>query len=213
MIATRGLTYLYDSYKGVLSNEIIFPDLTIARGESFLLLGNSGCGKTTLLHLLGGLLRPRNGKIEIEGVDIASLSEVELDRIRGRQIGFVFQRNHLISALTVKNNLLMPPFLAGEQQYEDRVDQVLDELGLLNKKNALIFELSQGQAQRVAIARAIINKPSLILADEPTSALDDTNCDQVIDLLNKLAVENNAALIVATHDHRLKSRLKNQIIL
>ncbi len=213
MIATRGLTYLYDSNKGVLSNEIIFPDLTIARGESFLLLGNSGSGKTTLLHLLGGLLRPRNGKIEIEGVDIASLSEVELDRIRGRQIGFVFQRNHLISALTVKNNLLMPPFLAGEQQYEDRVDQVLDELGLLNKKNALIFELSQGQAQRVAIARAIINKPSLILADEPTSALDDTNCDQVIDLLNKLAVENNAALIVATHDHRLKSRLKNQIIL
>lgn len=213
MIATRGLTYLYDSNKGVVSNEIIFPDLTIARGESFLLLGNSGSGKTTLLHLLGGLLRPRNGKIEIEGVDITSLSEVELDRIRGRQIGFVFQRNHLISALTVKNNLLMPPFLAGEQQYEDRVDQVLDELGLLDKKNALIFELSQGQAQRVAIARAIINKPSLILADEPTSALDDTNCDQVIDLLNKLAVENNAALIVATHDHRLKSRLKNQIIL
>jgi putative ABC transport system ATP-binding protein len=163
--------------------------------------------------LLGGLLRPLTGKIEIENVDIASLSETELDRMRGRQIGFVFQRNHLISALTVKNNLLMAPFLAGEKQHEERVDLVLDELGLREKKNAMIFELSQGQAQRVAIARAIINKPSLILADEPTSALDDKNCDQVIELLNKVAMENNAALIVATHDHRLKSRLKNQIIL
>jgi putative ABC transport system ATP-binding protein len=196
-----------------LSHEIVFPDLAVERGESFLLLGNSGSGKTTLLHLLGGLLRPLTGKIEIENVDIASLSETELDRMRGRQIGFVFQRNHLISALTVKNNLLMAPFLAGEKQHEERVDLVLDELGLREKKNAMIFELSQGQAQRVAIARAIINKPSLILADEPTSALDDKNCDQVIELLNKVAMENNAALIVATHDHRLKSRLTKQIIL
>jgi putative ABC transport system ATP-binding protein len=213
MIATQGLTHRYHSKKGVLSNEIVFPDLTIARGDSFLLLGKSGSGKTTLLHLLGGLLRPLTGKIEIEKIDIASLSETELDRMRGRQIGFVFQRNHLISALTVKNNLLMAPFLAGEKQHEERVDLVLDELGLREKKNAMIFELSQGQAQRVATARAIINKPSLILADEPTSALDDKNCDQVIELLNKVAIENNAALIVATHDHRLKSRLKNQIIL
>ncbi len=213
MIATQGLTYRYHSKKGVSSHEIVFPDLAVERGESFLLLGNSGSGKTTLLHLLGGLLRPLTGKIEIEKIDIASLSETELDRMRGRQIGFVFQRNHLISALTVKNNLLMAPFLAGEKQHEERVDLVLDELGLREKKNALIFELSQGQAQRVAIARAIINKPSLILADEPTSALDDKNCDQVIELLNKLAIENNAALIVATHDHRLKSRLTKQIIL
>jgi putative ABC transport system ATP-binding protein len=213
MITTQGLTHRYHSKKGVLSNEIFFPDLTIARGDSFLLLGKSGSGKTTLLHLLGGLLRPLAGKIEIEKVDISSLSETELDRMRGRQIGFVFQRNHLISALTVKNNLLIAPFLAGEKQHEERVDLVLDELGLREKKNAMIFELSQGQAQRVAIARAIINKPSLILADEPTSALDDKNCDQVIELLNKVAMENNAALIVATHDQRLKSRLKSQIIL
>jgi putative ABC transport system ATP-binding protein len=213
MITTQGLTHRYHSKKGVLSNEIVFPDLAVERGESFLLLGNSGSGKTTLLHLLGGLLRPLTGKIEIEKVDISSLSETELDRMRGRQIGFVFQRNHLISALTVKNNLLIAPFLAGEKQHEERVDLVLDELGLREKKNAMIFELSQGQAQRVAIARAIINKPSLILADEPTSALDDKNCDQVIELLNKVAMENNAALIVATHDQRLKSRLKNQIIL
>ncbi|NOS57177.1 MAG: ATP-binding cassette domain-containing protein [Cyclobacteriaceae bacterium] len=213
MIATQGLTHRYHSKNGVLSHEIVFPDLAVERGESFLLLGNSGSGKTTLLHLLGGLLRPLTGKIEIEKIDIASLSETELDRMRGRQIGFVFQRNHLISALTVKNNLLLAPFLAGEKQHEERVDLVLDELGLREKKNAMIFELSQGQAQRVAIARAIINKPSLILADEPTSALDDKNCDQVIELLNKVAMENNAALIVATHDHRLKSRLTKQIIL
>lgn len=107
----------------------------------------------------------------------------------------------------------MAPFLAGERQEEDRVDAVLSQLDLLEKKNSKIHELSQGQAQRVAIARAIINKPSIILADEPTSALDDANCSKVIELLNKAAIENNAALIVATHDQRLKSQMTNRIIL
>jgi putative ABC transport system ATP-binding protein len=213
MISTKGVTYRYSSNKGVISKEIFFPDFEVERGEHFLLLGESGSGKTTLLHLLGGLLRPLRGDIVIEGVNITDLSEVKLDRMRGRKIGFVFQKNHLISALSVRDNLLMAPFLAGEKQQERRVDSVLEELGLLEKKNAMIFELSQGQAQRVAIARAIINRPSLILADEPTSALDDTNCKMVIALLNKIANENNAALVVATHDHRLKSELKNQTIL
>jgi ABC-type lipoprotein export system ATPase subunit len=213
MIAAQGLYYSYDLRHANRSKQISFPDFSVARSGHFLLLGESGSGKTTLLHLLGGLLRPQQGKIEVDGVDIAQLSEVALDRFRGKRIGFIFQKNHLMAALTVKNNLLMAPFLAGEKQDESRLDAVLSELGLMEKKNSKIHELSQGQAQRVAIARAIINKPSIILADEPTSALDDTNCGKVIELLNKVAIENNAALIIATHDQRLKSQMTNQIVL
>ncbi|MFM9840132.1 MAG: ABC transporter ATP-binding protein [Cyclobacteriaceae bacterium] len=213
MIVVKGLSYSYNSNQAASSIQISFPDFIVNKGEHFLLLGESGCGKTTLLHLLGGLLRPLQGKIEIDGNDVTQLSESKLDRFRGKHIGFIFQRNHLITALTVKNNLLMPSFLTGERQDEDRIDIVLAQLGLSEKKNAKIHELSQGQAQRVAIARAIVNKPSIILADEPTSALDDRNCSSVIELLSKVAVENNAALIIATHDQRLKSELSNQIVL
>jgi ABC-type lipoprotein export system ATPase subunit len=213
MIVAKGLSYSYNSNHAASSRQISFPDFIVNKGEHFLLLGESGCGKTTLLHLLGGLLRPLQGKIEIDGNDVTQLSESKLDRFRGKRIGFIFQRNHLITALTVKNNLLMPSFLAGERQDEDRIDIVLAQLGLSEKKNAKIHELSQGQAQRVAIARAIVNKPSIILADEPTSALDDKNCSSVIELLNKVAIENNAVLIIATHDQRLKSTLNNQIVL
>jgi ABC-type lipoprotein export system ATPase subunit len=213
MIVVKGLSYSYNSNQAASSIQISFPDFIVNKGEHFLLLGESGCGKTTLLHLLGGLLRPLQGKIEIDGNDVTQLSESKLDRFRGKHVGFIFQRNHLITALTVKNNLLMPSFLTGERQDEDRIDIVLAQLGLSEKKNAKIHELSQGQAQRVAIARAIVNIPSIILADEPTSALDDRNCSSVIELLSKVAGENNAALIIATHDQRLKSELSNQIVL
>lgn len=206
MISVKGLNY---SYAG--GNSIAFRDFTIDKGAHWLLLGESGSGKTTLLHLLGGLLKSQQGKIEVEGTDITTLSESGLDHFRGKNYGFIFQRNHLISALSVKKNLLMAPFLAGLKQDEERVEKVLNQLGLEHKQNSKIKELSYGQAQRVAIARAVLNKPALILADEPTSALDDSNCDKVIDLLLEVAAQNNATLVVATHDQRLKSKIKNQI--
>ena len=212
MISVEGLSYQYPS-QNEATKKISFPDFKVARGEQFILLGQSGSGKTTLLHLLGGLIRAQQGNIKVEEIDITQLSEIMLDQFRGKQVGFIFQKNHLIASLSVRNNLLMAPFLAGKKQDRDRVDQVLDELGLLEKRDSQIHELSQGQAQRVAIARAIINKPALILADEPTSALDDTNCEKVIQLLTKVASENNAALIVATHDQRLKDKIAKQIIL
>jgi putative ABC transport system ATP-binding protein len=134
-----------------------------------------------------------------------------LDRFRGQHYGFIFQRNHLISALTVEKNLLLAPFLAGLKQDHSRVEEVLTQLGIADKKQAAIRELSLGQAQRVAIARAILNKPSVILADEPTSALDDKNCDRVSDLLLSVADQNRATLIIATHDQRLKDKVKNLI--
>ncbi|MBL7858714.1 MAG: ATP-binding cassette domain-containing protein [Cyclobacteriaceae bacterium] len=206
MIQVSGLAYGYEA-----SKKITFPDFGVAKGEQCLLLGESGSGKTTLLHLLGGLLRSQQGNITIQQTDITTLSESEMDHFRGKHAGFIFQRNHLIGALTVRKNLLMAPFLAGLQQDESRVEEVLRHLGLLEKRDVRIQELSQGQAQRVAIARAVLNKPAIIFADEPTSALDDTNCERVITLLKEAARENQSTLLVATHDQRLKSKIEQQI--
>lgn len=208
MIKVTGLSYSYTT-----GHTIAFRDFTVDSGAHWLLLGESGSGKTTLLHLLGGLLKSQQGKIEVNATDITQLKESKLDHFRGKHYGFIFQKNHLISALTVRKNLLMAPFLAGLHQSEDRVQQVLNELGLEGKANARISELSYGQAQRVAIARAVLNQPDLILADEPTSALDDKSCERVMELLLRVAAQNNATLLVATHDQRLKSKFKNQIAL
>lgn len=206
MIKTESLSYSYGTEK-----KIQFSALTIQTGEQFLLLGESGSGKTTLLHLLGGLLKSQHGSIEVNGTDITKLSEPGLDRFRGQHYGFIFQRNHLITALSVEKNLLMAPFLAGIKQDLGRVEEVLSQLGIAEKRRSRIQDLSFGQAQRVAIARAVLNRPSVILADEPTSALDDKNCDRVSDLLLSVADKNKATLIIATHDQRLKNKVKNLI--
>ncbi|WP_254163847.1 ABC transporter ATP-binding protein [Chryseosolibacter histidini] len=207
-IEVRNLLYSYTTDK-----VLRFPDLHVNKGGQCLLLGESGSGKTTLLHLIGGLLKPGQGMIRIGDTDITKLSEHKLDHFRGQHIGFVFQKNHLITALTVKKNLLMAPFLAGVSHDEARVQTVLQELGLAEKANADVRQLSHGQAQRVAIARAVLNKPDVILADEPTSALDDKNCDRVIELLLSVAKQNQSTLLIATHDQRLKSKIAQQIIL
>lgn len=206
MIKTTSLSYSYNPEK-----KIQFSDLIIQTGQQFLLLGESGSGKTTLLHLLGGLLKSQQGTIEVNNTDITKLTESGLDRFRGQHYGFIFQRNHLINALSVERNLLMAPFLAGLTQDLSRVEEVLSQLGISEKRKSRIQDLSLGQAQRVAIARAVLNKPSVILADEPTSALDDKNCDRVSDLLLAVAGQNKATLIIATHDQRLKNKVKNLI--
>jgi ABC-type lipoprotein export system ATPase subunit len=208
MIDVKGLSFSYST-----DTIITFPDFHVSKGNHFLLLGESGSGKTTLLHLLGGLLRRYSGSIKVDGTELASLNETESDRFRGKHIGFIFQRNHLIQALTVEKNLLIAPYLAGLSLDHNRVDEVLQSLGLLDKRKSKITEISQGQAQRVAIARAVLNKPSILLADEPTSALDDKNCDRVIHLLMEAAEENHSTLVVATHDQRLKEKIKNRIAL
>lgn len=208
MISIKDLKYGYTPEK-----KISFRDFSIGTGESWLLLGESGSGKTTLLHLLGGLLKSQEGIIQVNENDITKLSESQLDHFRGKHVGFVFQKNHLINALTVEKNLLMAPFLAGMNQDIKRVDEVLAQLGLLEKRKSRIHELSQGQAQRVAIARAVSNKPTVILADEPTSALDDRTCNDVIEMLLNVSFQNNATLVIATHDQRLKSRVPKQFIL
>lgn len=208
MIQTKNLSFSYTR-----NSVIHFPTITIDKGEHCLLLGNSGSGKTTLLHMLGGLLRNFSGEVTIMGQDIASLSESSLDRFRGNNVGFIFQRNHLVSALSVEENLLLAPYLAGIKVEETRITNVLQQLDISDKRKSSVTQISQGQAQRVAIARAVLNKPSIILADEPTSALDDKSCDQVIKLLVEVANENKSTLVIATHDQRLKEKIQKHVLL
>jgi ABC-type lipoprotein export system ATPase subunit len=206
MVEIKGLSYQYESGKA-----ITFPDFQVDRGSHFILLGESGSGKTTLLHLLGGLLKNQTGTIIIDGVDLITLSQSQLDHFRGKRIGFVFQKNHLISSLTVRKNLLLSSYLGGVPRNVAAISETLSHLGIEENLDSKVTQLSQGQLQRVAIARAVINSPTLILADEPTSALDDKNCERVINLLVRAAREHNSSLIIATHDQRLKEVIKNQI--
>lgn len=180
------------------------------QGAHCLLLGPSGSGKTTLLHILAGILRPTSGRACIAGQDISQLSKTGLDRFRGRNIGIVLQRLHLLPSLTVAQNVQLAQYLAGLPQDHARVREVLSGLDLADKADVRPHTLSHGQAQRAAIARAVVNRPRLLLADEPTSNLDDMRCAQALDLLLAQATACGATLVIATHDQRVKSRVSNQ---
>lgn len=208
MISTSNLHFSYG--KGTDFN---FPDITATGGESLLITGGSGRGKTTLLHLLGGLLRPKTGNIFIDDTNITSLPEKGLDRFRGKNIGLVLQQNYFVASLTVLQNVVLASWLATGKQAETRAKQLLEELGLKGQEHKLPSQLSVGQQQRVSIARALINQPKLLLADEPTSSLDDQNAVTVADMLSSLAKQYGSALVIVTHDQRLKDRFPNQISL
>ena len=176
-----------------------------------MVLGDSGKGKTTLLHLLAGLLRPQAGSIHIGKAELAGMSTKTLDKFRGRNIGIVFQRSHFVSSLSVLDNLLLRQHLAGLPQDKSHAQGLLDLLGLGHRTQAKPWKLSVGEAQRAAIARAVLNRPKVVLADEPTSALDDHAAEKVITLLEEQAQDAGAALVIVTHDQRLKDRILNQV--
>ena len=206
MLQTKNLCYSYNN-----TQVLNFPDLNCKKGENWLLLGQSGSGKTTFLHLLGGLLSPQSGSIRMGDTDMATLKTAALDHFRGQHIGIIFQTAHFIKALTVEENLILAQQLAGFKEDKTLIFSLLQKLNLAHKLKSKPSELSVGEAQRVAIARALINRPTVILADEPTSALDDKNTDEVIQLLEKQAAEAGATLLIVTHDGRLKNYFKNQI--
>lgn len=198
MLQASNLTFRYSG-----GTSLSFPDLSCAAGETHLLLGDSGSGKTTMLQLLSGLRRPATGRVIIRDTDITSLSGRELDQFRGQHIGLVFQTAHFLRALSVQENLAVAMQLAGNRVDQPRIKALLDQLDLGEKLDVRPGNLSVGQQQRVAIARAVVNQPSVILADEPTSALDDRNTRQVLSLLQEQAEAVGAALLIVTHDNRL----------
>lgn len=183
------------------------PQLQVGAGETALLLGPSGSGKTTLLLAMAGLADVLGGTVKVDAADLAGMSARARDRFRGRSIGLVFQDLHLIAGLSTLDNLLLAPFAAGLPQDRSRALALLDELGLTERARSPAETLSRGQAQRAAIARAMLLKPKLILADEPTASLDDAACMRAADLLMRAAAETGAALVIATHDGRLRERI------
>ncbi|AFD07591.1 ABC transporter ATP-binding protein [Solitalea canadensis] len=195
------------------SVQIDFRNWEINSGEHWLMLGGSGTGKTTLLHIISGLLKPTSGSVNIEGTDLYNLRGAELDHFRGKNIGVIFQQPHLIKNLSLLNNVMAAQYFAGLPQDKKRALTVLDSLDLVAKAKSMPSELSQGQMQRVAIARAMINHPKIVIADEPTSSLDDANTEAVLKLLEEQADYNNATLIIATHDERVKKRFEKQYVL
>ena len=208
VVDIRGLKAGYGT-KAVVS----LASLQIEVGENTLLLGPSGCGKTTLLNVVSGIASPLAGQVAINGTALENLAVGDRDRFRGKHIGLVMQRLHLISALTISKNLRLAQQLADIEVNDSLISAILEKLGVADKLERYPRELSQGEAQRVAIARAVINRPALILADEPTSALDDANCLAAIDLLFDQAAAYGATLIVATHDRRIEARFKRVIVL
>jgi len=203
MLGLRGVRQRYGA-RIVLS----LDSFDATAGEHWLVLGASGSGKTTFLNLAAGLLPATEGVIEVGGEDIAKLEGGARDRWRGRTVGIVPQKLHLVASLTVAQNLELATYLAGTPRNPGRAISLLDELGLRDRASSRPHQLSHGQAQRVAVARAVMNRPKLLLADEPTSNLDDAACAAALDLLQSQARACGATLVVATHDQRARARFE-----
>ena len=206
MISTKNITFSYNK-----DQNFIMPDLFCQAGSTILVTGNSGKGKTTYLHILAGMLQPNSGEILIDNTDFTNLKGSKADKFRGKNIGVVFQKSHFIASLSVLENLEMASWLATGKKHTKRAKELLNKLDILEQAHKQPSQLSVGQQQRVSIARALMNEPKVLLADEPTSSLDDKNADNVIELLESLSKEYKAALIIVTHDSRIKAKFTNQI--
>ncbi len=207
-LIVRNLEYSYSP-----GSTIRFPDFECLPGSNLLILGNSGTGKTTLLHLIALILPITHGEIEIDGQSVTELSPAALTRFRAQKTGLVFQQNHFVQSLSVIDNLLIANYFGRNKIQPDKALELAESLGISHLLKKPVYELSGGEMQRVNIARALMNDPSVILADEPTASLDDENCDRVFRLLKESAERIGATLIIVTHDGRLKSKTNHQIIL
>jgi len=212
MIEVRGLTktiatpaHRVDILRGI--------DLEIPRGQFAAIMGPSGSGKSTLLGLLAGLDAPTSGQIVLDGEDITGLGEDELAVLRGRKIGFVFQSYHLIPTLTAEENVMLPLELSGRADDTGRARQLLESVGLLDRRDHYPVQLSGGEQQRVALARAFVVRPPILLADEPTGNLDSANGQHILELLIALNRREGTTLVLVTHDAQLSGQADRRITL
>jgi len=187
-------------------------DLVVREGDTLALLGASGVGKSTLLNIMGTLEPPTSGAVRFEDRRVGALSEAELCRLRNRDIAFVFQFHHLLPEFNAVENTLMPALIARISRKEamKRAKEILIKVGLEQRLSHRVGELSGGEQQRVAIARALIMQPKLLLADEPTGNLDRATGEEIVDLLLWLNREEGLAMVVATHNQHLASKLSNR---
>jgi lipoprotein-releasing system ATP-binding protein len=183
-------------------------DLAVGKGEMLAIVGPSGIGKSTLLHLLGGLDRPDSGRVRVAGQELTSMSGDELARFRNRNVGFVFQFHHLLPEFTAEENVAMPGWIGriGREEALDRAAGLLSELGLEARRRHFPNQLSGGEQQRVAIARALLADPVLFLADEPTGNLDLETSERVFDLMRQCHNKRGLTSVIVTHNPELAAR-------
>ncbi|HPF86773.1 MAG TPA: ABC transporter ATP-binding protein [Candidatus Limiplasma sp.] len=181
-------------------NDVSF---SVDKGEFVAIVGASGSGKSTLMHLIGGVERPTKGKVFVDDMDIFSLNESRLSIFRRRNIGLVYQFYNLIPTLTAEENIMLPYLLDGRKPDPKKLNEILDLLGLANRRDHLPGELSGGQQQRVSIGRALINDPAVILADEPTGNLDSHKSRAIMDLLKLSNRQFHQTLLLITHDEKI----------
>ena len=199
-------THRVDILKGI--------DFDVPRGQFVAIMGQSGSGKSTLLGLLAGLDAPTTGTILLDGEDITGLDEDRLAVLRGRKIGFVFQSYHLIPTLTAEENILLPHELVGDgSNGSERARHLLEQVGLVDRRDHYPVQLSGGEQQRIALARAFMVRPPILLADEPTGNLDSQNGQHILDLLISINRREGTTLVLVTHDQALASYADRRIVL
>jgi len=188
-------------------------DLEVAQGETVAIVGASGVGKSTLLHIVGALDRPTSGRVMVGGREIFQMDEASLASFRNRQVGFVFQFHHLLPEFSALENVMMPALIARQDraQAQKQAMELLDEVGVAHRSSHRVAQLSGGEAQRVAVARALVLGPSLLLADEPTGNLDERTGELVHQLLVKLNKSHGLTTLVATHNQRLAEALGRRV--
>lgn len=207
MYELRGVTKRYKRGKESV-DALDGVDLTIGDGDRLVIQGPTGGGKSTLLQMLGGLDRPTAGSVELDGTDLAKLSESKLTKVRSENIGFVFQSFNLIPTLTAQENVetALVPLKLKVKDRRERAAAALDSVGLAERLGHLPAELSGGQQQRVAIARALVKQPKVLLADEPTGNLDESMRDEIMDVLETMWKEHGLTFIMVTHDSAIAKR-------
>ncbi|MBN2592419.1 MAG: ABC transporter ATP-binding protein [Sedimentisphaerales bacterium] len=200
MVEFKNVTKIFNGPKGKVT-ALDKVSLSVQPGEFLAVCGPSGCGKTTLLLAAGGLMRPSNGQVNLDGSDPYGMSPEMRSKMRARMIGFVFQQFHLIPYLTVRQNILAPSLALPTKEADQRARELISRFGLDDRAGHVPAQISTGQRQRTALARALLNKPKIILADEPTGNLDERNANIVLGYLSQYVAEGGCALLV-THDTR-----------
>ena len=207
------LNSVHKSFKhnGNTINVLKGIDIIIKQRDSLALIGASGVGKSTLLNIMGALEKPTSGSVVFRGKNLSEFNEPELCQLRNREIGFVFQFHHLLPEFNALENTVMPALISrkGMNESKKRAKKILEKVGLAERLNHRIGELSGGEQQRVAIARALVMKPALLLADEPTGNLDSNTGNEIVDLLLQLKEEENLSMVIVTHNQRLVQKMTN----
>jgi putative ABC transport system ATP-binding protein len=199
VVAARALTRRYG--EGETAVEALRGvSLEVERGQLTAVMGPSGSGKSTLMHILAGLDRPTTGSVSIDGTEISNLKDTELTKLRREHVGFVFQFFNLLPMLTAEENVVLPLAIAGEKPDKQWVDELLEKIGIADRRDHRPAELSGGQQQRVAIARALVSRPTVVFADEPTGNLDSTTSAEILELVRDSVNSYGQTLVMVTHD-------------